>query len=41
MTVIRVSKAGSAYALVSYVFKVEIVCTLVNETGSIRTHSIG
>lgn len=41
MTVIRVSKAWSVYALVSYVFNVEIVRTLVNETGSIRTRSIG
>ena len=41
MTVIRVSKAGSAYALVSYVFNVEIVYVFVNETGSIRTYSIG
>ena len=39
MTVIRVSKAGSAYALVSYVFNVEIVYAFVNETGSIRTPS--
>ena len=37
MTVIRVSKAWAAYALISYVFNVEIVYVFVNETGLTRS----